>query len=475
MLTQVGALRHQLEVLISQMDLSINSTKLAGRLTQFLKNWEQITQDRWVLQAISGYQLELTQTPWQAKPMPQINCSTEEQEMISQEIKELLVKGAIVETTLSIEDFVSQIFLVEKKVGGQRLVINLKSLNTFVRVDHFKMEGLHILPDLILAQDWMIKIDLKDAYLQVPIHQQYQHLLQFQWSAKVYQFQCLPFGLKSAPRVFSKVMKPVVGTLRHMGIRLIIYLGDILILHQVKEELIQAIPLICQFFETLGLVINQKKSILIPQQRIEFLGFLVDATTLHLVFPAEKLRKVQQLAQHLLCQQTVSVRELARFVGKTSASQRAIWQAPLHYRALQFLINSVVPTDQSPQEGSDAKFNTNLRLTREAETDLTWWSSLDRKIPWQSPLCPKLPSKTIESDASNMGWGARQGEQQTGGRWSMEEASHRINYLELLAAFLALQCFAKHGHKATILMRLDSVTAVTYINKLGGTRFVSLP
>ena len=80
------------------------------------------------------------------------------------------------------------------------------------------------------------------------------------------------------------------------------------------------------------------------QQRIEFLGFLVDATTLHLVFPAEKLRKVQQLAQHLLCQQTVSVRELARFVGKTSASQRAIWQAPLHYRALQFLINSVVPT-----------------------------------------------------------------------------------------------------------------------------------
>ena len=130
--TQVGALRHQLEVLISQMDLSINSTKLAGRLTQFLKNWEQITQDRWVLQAISGYQLELTQTPWQVKPMPQINCSTEEQEMISQEIKDLLVKDAIAETTLSKEGFVSQIFPVEKKEGGQRPVINLKTLNTFV-------------------------------------------------------------------------------------------------------------------------------------------------------------------------------------------------------------------------------------------------------------------------------------------------------------------------------------------------------
>ena len=43
------------------------------------------------------------------------------------------------------------------------------------------------------------------------------------------------------------------------------------------------------------------------------------------------------------------------------------------------------------------------------------------------------------------------------------------NYLELLAAFLALQCFAKHSHNAAILIRLDSVMAVTYINKLGGT------
>ena len=73
---------------------------------------------------------------------------------------------------------------------------------------------------------------------------------------------------------------------------------------------------------------------------------------------------------------------------------------------------------------------------------------------------------TIESDASNMGLGVQQGEQLTGGRWSQEEASHHINYWELLAAFLALQCFA-------IQMKLDNVTAVTYINKLGGIH--SLP
>jgi len=57
------------------------------------------------------------------------------------------------------------------KEGGQRPVINLKALNRFVKHEQFKMEGLHILPShLIQAEDWMIKLDLKDAYLQIPIH-----------------------------------------------------------------------------------------------------------------------------------------------------------------------------------------------------------------------------------------------------------------------------------------------------------------
>jgi len=101
----VSAQKHHLEVLIGQMNLTIS---LAGRLAQFNTNWERIAQDRWVLQAIRGYQLELVQSPWQIRPMPAISCSIEEEEMISSEVRELLSKGAVIETTPSLGNFVSK-------------------------------------------------------------------------------------------------------------------------------------------------------------------------------------------------------------------------------------------------------------------------------------------------------------------------------------------------------------------------------
>ena len=76
----------------------------------------------------------------------------------------MLSKGAIVETQLTQDSFVSQIFLVEKKDGGQRPVINLKTL-----------------------------------------------LLPFQWEEKYYMFIFLLFGLLVTPRIFTKLLKPVVG------------------------------------------------------------------------------------------------------------------------------------------------------------------------------------------------------------------------------------------------------------------------
>ena len=458
-----------IQALINTMNLSISCQRLAGRVAHFLPNWEVLTQDQWVLQTVAGYQLELTTTPYQTQVPHQIRCSPENKGQITTEVQELLDKGAIRETQLTPQNFVSQIFLVEKKGGGQRPVINLKGLNQFVKTEHFKMEGLHLLPDLLQPQDWMVKMDLKDAYLQIPIHPDHQHLLTFQWEEKTYMFQCLPFGLSAAPRVFTKLLKPVVGFLRQNGCRLIIYLDDMLMLHQDRGQLQQVTQLTCQLFESLGLVVNQKKSVLTPTQEIEFLGFYLCSVTMRLLIPPEKLRKIQQDARHLLDQESVTVREIARFVGKATATMRAIPLAPLHYRALQLLMNSVLPLNYTQEEIS-TKYETIVTLTPACKRDLEWWIDLQKVCPLGAPVCQQDPTITIHSDASNKGWGAvLNGQSQTGGLWSREEETHHINYLELLAAFLAIKAFGKTWQSVTILLRMDNVTAVSYINQKGGT------
>ena len=130
--------------------------------------------------------------PHQGCAPQEVQVSSDMQSQISEGIVELLSKGAIEETQPDPQSFISQIFLVEKKDWGFRPIINLKSLNHHVRTEHFKMESLHLLPFLIQQEDWMVKLDLKNAYLQVPIHLCQYHLLQYQWQRKTYQFKCLP-------------------------------------------------------------------------------------------------------------------------------------------------------------------------------------------------------------------------------------------------------------------------------------------
>ena len=110
-----------------------------------------------------------------------------------------------------------------------------------------------------------------------------------------------------------------------------------------------------------------------------------------------------------------------------------------------------------------------LQLDPESKADLAWWSSLNRK-KLSTPVIPPIPSVNIESDTSNKGWGAvLEGQTQTGGVWTAEEAAHRINYLELLAAFLAIKAFGKDWRDKVVLLCLDNITVISHINRKGGT------
>ena len=83
------------------------------------------------------------------------------------------------------EGFFSRLFLVPKKGGTFRPVIDLSFLNKFVENSHFQMESIHCLKSLLQKGDYMTTLDLKDAYLSVPVHKDSQKFLQFLWRTNV--------------------------------------------------------------------------------------------------------------------------------------------------------------------------------------------------------------------------------------------------------------------------------------------------
>ena len=113
-------------------------------------------------------------------------------------------------------------------------------------------------------------------------------------------------------------------------------------------------------------------------------------------------------------------------------------------------------------------YTVSLHVSQPMKEELQWWS--DHLAAWNGKtLIAHKPSLVIESDASRTGWGAVCQGSRTGGPWSETEQQWHINCLEALAAFLAVKCFARDRRGVTILLRMDNITAVTYVNKLGGT------
>ena len=100
--------------------------------------------------------------------------------LVNAEVNKLLSVGAIKAIPFSKENFYSRLFLVLKKEGSYRPVIDVSWLNNFVETVHFQMENISCLKTLLRRGDFMTCIDRKDAYLSVHVHKSSQKYLCFQ-------------------------------------------------------------------------------------------------------------------------------------------------------------------------------------------------------------------------------------------------------------------------------------------------------
>lgn len=141
----------------------------------------------------------------------------------------------------------------------------------------------------------MASVDLKDAYYSIPVYPERRKYLMCEWEGQYYQFTCLPNGLSSAPRGFTKILKPVYSHLRSIGLICMGHIDDSLVAYSLgscRKNISDTVNL----FTQLGFTIHPVKSVLEPPQTIKFLGLEI-GVAMAVKLPPSKAAKVKSASK----------------------------------------------------------------------------------------------------------------------------------------------------------------------------------
>jgi len=447
----------------------VPSIIVGARLNQFFQVWEELGAERWVVDVLkNGYHI-----PFVNKVSLTLNSSgpvayqpgSIKAKALTIEIEQLVIKGAVEPADVT-PGFYSLLFVTPKASGGWRPILDLSLLNLSVAKTKFKMETIASITKSLRPGMWATSLDLKDAYFHVPIAKKSRKYLRFSSPGGNFQFKALPFGLTTAPAVFTRVIK-VVGKLAHIeGIVLFQYLDDWLIVHKNPQVLKVHTVWLCQLAARLGLVINQEKSEMVPVQQIQYLGVRLDLIT-GFMFPSQdRILKLLQILRRALARRSLPAIQWQIILGHMTSLEKLVPGARLRMRSLQF--NLATEWDQQYQAPQKL-----IPISQEVFQDLNWWL-MEKNLNRGVSLSPILNQLRLYSDASLKGWGAHMKNSSIKGTWSQSQKLLHINHLELLAVWLALKHFEPEIRGRSVLVMTDNSAVVGQIQNQGGTKSRSL-
>ena len=378
-----------------------------------------------------GYHIPFRRAPVLSKehiPFPAYCPYSIRGKALEGEVQSLLAKGAIELAPLPSLGFYSRLFVVMKASGVWRPVIDLSILNLRIQQTSLKMETLQSVLLSVRPGDWMVSLDLKDAYLQVLMHPESRKFLRFIVGGTVYQFKVLCFGLSTAPQVFTRVMAPVSAILHRMGVLLRRYLDDWLLQASSREQVLLALRTVLRLCRSLGIVINWEKSQMIPSQRMVYLGVILDSISFRASPALKRVEKLLSIGDVFLSCARQPVSSWLELLGMLSSLIQLVPGGRLRMRSLQLALwRQWDQVDQSIL----------VEWSQEIHLDLDWWLDRDR-LELGISLEQVPPQLELWSDASDVGWGAHLDESVSSGLWAPEEVESSINVRELLAIERAL-------------------------------------
>ena len=164
----------------------------------------------------------------------------------------------------------------------------------------------------------------------------------------VYQFKALCFGLSTAPQVFTRVFAAVSAWAHSRGISLLRYLDDWLVLSSSEKKAKQSIRELLSLCHTLGIVINEKKSDLVPSQSAKYLGMTID-TSAGKVFPSlARVEKFLSVAERFCSMQSPPAQLWQVILGHLVSLERLVPHGRLRMRSLQWHLKTQWSHESDP-------------------------------------------------------------------------------------------------------------------------------
>ncbi len=419
---------------------------------------------RWVLQTVEkGYRIQFGAPPPPFQGLFLMCVSPEQALVLEQEVSSLLRKETIeVVPPLDRESgFYSRYFVVPKKDGGLRPILDLRLLNRSVRCLKFRMLTVKQVVSQIRSEDWFVTIDLKDTYFHISILPSHRKFLRFAFRGKAYQYRVLPFGLTLSPRTFTKCVYAALAPLRLQGIRILICIDDWLILAHSEQRAVRHRDVVLAQMKELGLTLNAKKSVLSPLQRTTYLGVVWDSTTMQARLSPARIESILTTVRRVREGLSLTVKQFQILLGLMAAASNVIPFGLLYIRPLQVVaqVQGVLPEGKPvPHDQGHAAMPTCLGYVEETlvlvsgpgpGSSLPLRNASDGCIPdrlggsYEWPPCPR----SVE--------------------WS---PSHMAHQLPGDAGHVSSTKTFSSGHNHNVLVRTDNTAVVSYINHQGGLR-----
>ena len=239
------------------------------------------------------------------------------------------------------------------------------------------------------------------------------------------------------------------------------YLDDSFLMGMSYNQCLRNVNETSKLFEDLGFQISEEKSITNPNQVIVHLGFILNSVDMTISLTKEKVDNIKLLSQNILDKSACTIKEAAQLIGTYVSCSVGVQYGPLYYKQLE--IEKI-----DALKNSKGNFGAYMKFSQAAREDIKWW--LENHEKFTKNILQPSPAVVLTTDASLEGWGAhRQNGECTGGRWLPYEQDQHINYLELKAAKLGLESLCNDVSNVHIHLQLDNVTAVAFINNMGGT------